>query len=93
MDQLGLQTFREAKRTGAADAIRHEIRKIRHRDNAPWGELRMSSTAEDGSIVPLTVASMRERITLWVSPDEAQDQIRGPQLDEALSPGWDALST
>jgi hypothetical protein len=59
----------------------------------PWGELRITSTADNGAIVPHTVCVKRVRIMLWINPNEVLDQQLGPQLDEALSPWWEELST
>jgi hypothetical protein len=59
----------------------------------PWGELRITGSADDGSIVPHTVCVKRVRIMLWVSPNDAFEQHLGPRLDEALWPWWEALST
>jgi hypothetical protein len=58
-----------------------------------WGEVRGSNTAADGSLMPVTVCIKRVRILLPVSPAEAADLYLGPQLDDRLSPWWDALSS
>jgi hypothetical protein len=59
----------------------------------PWGDLRSWNNAEDGTPIPVTVCIKRVRIMVWVGPDDAVDQSLGPQLDEALSPWWQALSS
>lgn len=59
----------------------------------PWGELRSWNNAEDGSPIPVTVCVRRVRILLPVTPAEAADLNLGPQLDSALSPWWEALSS
>jgi hypothetical protein len=58
----------------------------------PWGELRSWNKAEDGSVIPVTVCIKRVRLWFPVTPAEAANQLLGPQLDNALSPWWDALS-
>jgi hypothetical protein len=59
----------------------------------PWGELRRWGNAEDGSPIPALICIKRVRILLSVNPAEAADLNLGPQLDDALSPWWDALSS
>jgi hypothetical protein len=59
----------------------------------PWGELRRSNKAEDGSPIPVLICIKRVRILISVNPAEAADLNLGPQLDNALSPWWDALSS
>jgi hypothetical protein len=59
----------------------------------PWGELRGWNKAEDGSPIPVQICIKRVRILLSVSPAELADPNLGPQLDDALSPWWDALSS
>jgi hypothetical protein len=59
----------------------------------PWGELRSWNRARDGSPVPVTICIRRVRILVSVDPAEAADSNLGPQLDDALSPWWDALSS
>lgn len=59
----------------------------------PWGELRSWNKADDGSPLPVTICIKRVRILLSVNPAEATDPSLGPQLDDALSPWWDALSS
>lgn len=58
----------------------------------PWGELRGWNKAEDGSVIPVTVCIKRVRLWFPVSPVEATNPLLGPQLDNRLSPWWDALS-
>jgi hypothetical protein len=58
----------------------------------PWGEVRSSNTAEDGSVIPVTVCIKRVRLWFPVSPVEATNPLLGPHLDNRLSPWWDALS-
>jgi hypothetical protein len=58
----------------------------------PWGDLRSWNNAEDGSPIPVTVCVKRVRILLWINETEASNAGLGPQLDEELSPWWDALS-
>lgn len=58
----------------------------------PWGELRSSNKAADGSLIPVTVCIKRVRLWFPVSPVEATNPFLGPQLDNLLSPWWDALS-
>jgi hypothetical protein len=43
--------------------------------------------------IPVTVCVKRVRILLAVTADEAADQQLGPQLDDALTPWWDSLSS
>ena len=59
----------------------------------PWGELRASNTAEDGSVIPVLICIKRVRILVSVGAPEAADQNLGPQLDDELGPWWDALSS
>ena len=58
-----------------------------------WGELRVWNKAEDGSPIPVQICIRRVRILLSVTPAEAADVNLGPQLDDALLPWWDALSS
>jgi hypothetical protein len=58
----------------------------------PWGELRALNNAEDGSVIPVLACIKRVRIHLPVAPAEAANPSLGPQLDNVLSPWWDALS-
>jgi hypothetical protein len=59
----------------------------------PWGELRAWNKAEDGSPIPVQICIKRVRILLSVNVAEAADPNLGPQLDNALSLWWDALSS
>lgn len=59
----------------------------------PWGELRSWNNAANGMPIPVTVCVKRVRILLAVTADEAADQQLGPQLDDALTPWWDSLSS
>ena len=57
------------------------------------GSVRSSNKAEDGSVIPVTVCIKRVRLWFPVSPVEATNPFLGPQLDNLLSPWWDALSS
>jgi hypothetical protein len=59
----------------------------------PWGELRGSNNAEDGSQIPVLTLVKRVRIHLRVTPAEATNQLLGIHLDNELSPWWDVLSS
>lgn len=59
----------------------------------PWGELRDSNKAEDGSVIPVRACIKRVRLWFPVTPAEAADLNLGPGLDNVLSPWWDALSS
>lgn len=59
----------------------------------PWGELRSWNKADNRSTVPQSVCVKRVRIRVWVKDVETTDVGLGPQLDQALSPWWDALSS
>lgn len=59
----------------------------------PWGEVRNSDTAADGSLIPVTACIKRVRLWFPVSPVEATNPFLGPHLDNRLSPWWDALSS